>query len=260
MIESVRVVLLLLPHLIVFTKKLIFVEAVLYYCAISKEVMSESDFSFTSEEEDNSETIESDAKLISKKIKMLKNFQPETKRSVGRPKKSASSTSKLDSGEKNIDVYSTCEHHFLPITGEAHIAYIPKDKVIGLSKINRLVDYYAHRPQVQERLSLQILKDLQNVLETDDVIVMISAKHLCVSSRGIKDKNSFTTTLEYGGCFSEKKYRKKTKNVFFQSVLARILNLHFTNTCSVPFTCKFLCNQRPISVKEFAFFCKPKFT
>ncbi|AXT20247.1 GTP cyclohydrolase I FolE [Flavobacteriaceae bacterium AU392] len=106
--------------------------------------------------------------------------------------------------EQNITIDSACEHHFLPITGHAHIAYIPKSKVIGLSKINRLVDYYAHRPQVQERLSLQILKDLQNTLETKDVIVMICAKHLCVSSRGIKDKDSFTTTIEYGGSFKDK--------------------------------------------------------
>jgi len=106
--------------------------------------------------------------------------------------------------EQNIIIDSSCEHHFLPITGHAHIAYVPKDKVIGLSKINRLVAYYAHRPQVQERLSLQILKDLQSVLDTKDVIVMISAKHLCVSSRGIKDKDSFTTSIEYGGCFDDK--------------------------------------------------------
>ncbi len=105
--------------------------------------------------------------------------------------------------EQNITINSACEHHFLPITGYAHIAYIPKDKVIGLSKINRLVDYYAHRPQVQERLSLQIFKDLKNTLKTEDIIVMICAKHLCVSSRGIKDKNSFTTTLEYGGSFED---------------------------------------------------------
>ena len=111
--------------------------------------------------------------------------------------------------EQNITIDSACEHHFLPITGSAHIAYVPKDKVIGLSKINRLVDYYAHRPQVQERLSLQILKDLQDVLDTEDVIVMVSAKHLCVSSRGIKDKNSFTTTIEYGGCFEDKKIRQE---------------------------------------------------
>ena len=90
--------------------------------------------------------------------------------------------------EQNITIDSACEHHFLPITGHAHIAYIPKDKVIGLSKINRLVDYFSYRPQVQERLSLQILKELQNTLDTQDVIVMLVAKHLCVSSRGIKDK------------------------------------------------------------------------
>ncbi len=111
--------------------------------------------------------------------------------------------------EQNIGIDSSCEHHFLPITGQAHIAYVPKNKVIGLSKINRLVDYYAHRPQVQERLSLQILRDLQNTLETDDVIVMISAKHLCVSSRGIKDKSSFTTTIEYGGCFEDEQLRNE---------------------------------------------------
>jgi len=115
--------------------------------------------------------------------------------------------------EQNITIDSSCEHHFLPITGHAHIAYIPGEKVIGLSKINRLVDYYAHRPQVQERLSLQILKDLQGVLETEDVIVMICAQHLCVSSRGIKDKDSFTTTLEYGGCFDDKVYRNEFLNI-----------------------------------------------
>jgi len=103
--------------------------------------------------------------------------------------------------EQNITLDSACEHHFLPIEGKAHIAYIPNDKVIGISKINRLVNYYARRPQVQERLTLQILNDMQSALRTKDVIVMISAKHLCVSSRGIRDKNSFTTTLEYGGCF-----------------------------------------------------------
>lgn len=105
--------------------------------------------------------------------------------------------------EQNITIDSSCEHHFLPITGYANIAYLPKDKVIGLSKINRLVDYYSHRPQVQERISLQILNDLQETLETDDVIVMITAKHLCVSSRGIKDKTSYTTTIEYGGEFND---------------------------------------------------------
>ena len=109
--------------------------------------------------------------------------------------------------EKNISLDSLCEHHFLPINGHAHVAYIPKDKVIGLSKINRVVDYYAHRPQVQERLSLQILNELKETLQTEDVMVMISAKHLCVSQRGIKDKESSTTTLEYSGRFNEKSYR-----------------------------------------------------
>ena len=111
--------------------------------------------------------------------------------------------------EQNISLDSSCEHHFLPITGYAHIAYIPKAKVIGLSKINRLVDYYAHRPQVQERLSLQILNELKTTLNTEDIIIVISAKHLCVSSRGIKDKSSFTTTMEYSGGFNDVKYRKE---------------------------------------------------
>ena len=114
--------------------------------------------------------------------------------------------------EQNITIDSACEHHFLPIVGNAHVGYIPKDKVVGLSKINRLVDYYAHRPQVQERLCLQILKDLQKTLGTEDVIVMVNAEHLCVSSRGIKDKNSTTTTIEYGGQFRESSYR----NEFFK--------------------------------------------
>jgi GTP cyclohydrolase I len=109
--------------------------------------------------------------------------------------------------EQDINIDSACEHHFLPIVGYANVAYIPKDKVIGLSKINRLVDYYARRPQVQERLVLQILNDLQNVLETEDVIVSVTAKHLCVSSRGIKDKDSFTTTIEYAGEFNNPKIR-----------------------------------------------------
>jgi GTP cyclohydrolase I len=116
--------------------------------------------------------------------------------------------------EQNITIDSACEHHFLPIIGHANVAYIPKDKVIGLSKINRLVDYYARRPQVQERLVLQILKDLQEVLDTKDVIVSVTAKHLCVSSRGIKDQSSFTTTLEYGGCFS----KTEVRNEFLQVI------------------------------------------
>jgi len=111
--------------------------------------------------------------------------------------------------EQDITIDSSCEHHFLPIVGHAHVGYIPKDKVVGLSKINRLVDYYAHRPQVQERLCLQILNDLQETLETKDVIVIVHAKHLCVSSRGIKDKDSFTTTVEYGGTFSNENLRNE---------------------------------------------------
>jgi len=121
--------------------------------------------------------------------------------------------------EQNITIDSACEHHFLPIIGHANVAYIPKDKVIGLSKINRLVDYYARRPQVQERLVLQILKDLQDILETEDVIVSVTAKHLCVSSRGIKDQSSFTTTLEYGGCFSESATRNEFLKVIAQQTL-----------------------------------------
>ncbi len=120
--------------------------------------------------------------------------------------------------EQDININSSCEHHFLPITGKAHVGYFPKEKVVGLSKINRLVDYYAHRPQVQERLCRQILTDLQNTLETDDVIVVISAKHLCVSSRGIKDKESFTTTVDYGGVFSELPNRDEFYNLLTKPV------------------------------------------
>ena len=118
--------------------------------------------------------------------------------------------------EQNITIDSSCEHHFLPIVGYAHVAYIPKKKVIGLSKINRLVDYYARRPQVQERLVLQILNDLQEALGTEDVIVSVTAKHLCVSSRGIKDQSSFTTTLEYGGSFSETDIRNEFLKIIGQ--------------------------------------------
>jgi len=116
--------------------------------------------------------------------------------------------------EQDITIDSSCEHHFLPITGHAHIGYIPNEKVIGLSKINRLVDYYSHRPQVQERLCLQILNDLQKTLNTKSVIVILNAKHLCVSSRGIKDKDSSTTTIEFGGCFEN----IENRNEFFQNL------------------------------------------
>ena len=104
--------------------------------------------------------------------------------------------------EKNITFYSNCEHHFVPIIGKAHIAYISSGKVIGLSKLNRIVQYYAKRPQVQERLTNQIAEDLKNTLQTNDVAVIIDAKHLCVSSRGIKDDTSATITSYYGGKFN----------------------------------------------------------
>ena len=103
--------------------------------------------------------------------------------------------------EKNITFYSNCEHHFVPIIGQAHVAYISSGKVIGLSKLNRIVQYYAKRPQVQERLTNQIGTELQSILETEDVAVIIDAKHLCVSSRGIKDDTSATVTSFYGGQF-----------------------------------------------------------
>jgi GTP cyclohydrolase I len=99
--------------------------------------------------------------------------------------------------EKNIVLYSNCEHHFVPIIGKAHIAYISKGKVIGLSKLNRIVRYYAQRPQVQERLTRQIAKELKAILGTEDVAVVIDAVHLCVSSRGVKDTSSSTLTAEY---------------------------------------------------------------
>jgi GTP cyclohydrolase I len=104
--------------------------------------------------------------------------------------------------EKNISFYSNCEHHFVPIVGKAHVAYISSGKVIGLSKLNRIVQYYAKRPQVQERLTNQIAEDLKHILGTEDVAVIIDAKHLCVSSRGIKDESSATVTSFYGRQFN----------------------------------------------------------
>ena len=106
--------------------------------------------------------------------------------------------------EKNINMNSTCEHHFLPIVGKAHVAYISNGEVIGLSKINRIVDYYARRPQVQERLTVQIAEELRRILKTDDVAIIIDAKHMCVSSRGIQDESSSTVTAEYSGKFKDK--------------------------------------------------------
>ncbi|MGB5555701.1 MAG: GTP cyclohydrolase I FolE [Flavobacteriaceae bacterium] len=111
--------------------------------------------------------------------------------------------------EKNITVYSTCEHHLLPIVGKAHVAYISKGTVVGLSKMNRIVDYFAKRPQVQERLNIQIVRELQKVLGTEDVACVIDAKHLCVNSRGIRDVDSSTVTAEYGGKFKEEAVRRE---------------------------------------------------
>lgn len=121
--------------------------------------------------------------------------------------------------EKNITLYSNCEHHFVPIIGNAHVAYIPHDKVIGLSKINRLVQYYAKRPQVQERLTLQIAEGLKEILGHEDVAVLIQADHLCVASRGIKDTKSATTTYSYSGKFEEDTFKKE-----FLSYIANDLN------------------------------------
>lgn len=111
--------------------------------------------------------------------------------------------------EKNITLYSTCEHHLLPIVGRAHVAYISNGTVVGLSKMNRIVDYFAKRPQVQERLNIQIVRELQKVLGTDDVACVIDAKHLCVNSRGIRDIESSTVTAEYGGEFKKEAVRRE---------------------------------------------------
>lgn len=111
--------------------------------------------------------------------------------------------------EKNISFYSNCEHHFVPIIGKAHVAYISNGKVIGLSKLNRLVEYFAKRPQVQERLTMQIGKELQKDLGTEDVAIVIDAKHLCVASRGVEDDTSSTITAFYGGKFKEDKVKEE---------------------------------------------------
>ena len=116
--------------------------------------------------------------------------------------------------EKNISFYSNCEHHFVPIFGKAHVAYISNGKVIGLSKLNRIVQYFSKRPQVQERLTIQIADELKRVLGTEDVAVFIDAKHLCVSSRGIKDDTSSTVTVYYGGAFQN----ESTKNEFLKYI------------------------------------------
>ncbi|KAB1064919.1 GTP cyclohydrolase I FolE [Salibacter halophilus] len=111
--------------------------------------------------------------------------------------------------EKNITVNSACEHHFMPIIGNAHVAYISSGNVIGLSKINRIVEYYSRRPQVQERLALQILNELKQVLKSDDVAVVIEAKHLCVTTRGIRNENTTTITAEYSGKFNEQETKQE---------------------------------------------------
>ncbi len=105
--------------------------------------------------------------------------------------------------EKNITFYSNCEHHFVPIIGKAHVAYMSNGQVIGLSKLNRIVQYFAKRPQVQERLTIQIANELKKILGTEDVAVLIDAVHLCVSSRGVQDVNSSTVTSYYGGAFAD---------------------------------------------------------
>ena len=117
--------------------------------------------------------------------------------------------------ERNITFYSNCEHHFVPIYGKVHVAYISSGKVIGLSKINRIVDYFARRPQVQERLTNQIGNELMEILETEDVAVIVDAKHMCVSSRGIKDNSSATTTSFYSGKFRD----DNTKSEFHKYIV-----------------------------------------
>ncbi|WP_185865073.1 GTP cyclohydrolase I FolE [Blattabacterium cuenoti] len=117
--------------------------------------------------------------------------------------------------EKNITVYSTCEHHFLPIVGKAHVGYIPNGRVLGLSKINRIVDFYSRMPQVQERLTIQIVDYLKEILLTKNVACIIEAKHLCVNSRGIKDTDSITITTELTGDFQKK---SEIRNEFFHQI------------------------------------------
>ena len=111
--------------------------------------------------------------------------------------------------EKDITFYSNCEHHFVPIIGRAHVAYIANGKVIGLSKLNRIVQYFAKRPQVQERLTVQIYKELCQALQTEDVAVLLDAKHLCVASRGVEDTTSSTVTAHYGGKFENESTKRE---------------------------------------------------
>jgi GTP cyclohydrolase I len=111
--------------------------------------------------------------------------------------------------EKNITLYSNCEHHFVPIIGKVHIAYISAGKVIGLSKLHRIVQHFAKRPQVQERLTVQIANELREILQTEDVAVVIDAEHLCVASRGIQDVTSSTVTSQFYGKFQDQSTRQE---------------------------------------------------
>ncbi|MCF6361303.1 MAG: GTP cyclohydrolase I FolE [Cyclobacteriaceae bacterium] len=120
--------------------------------------------------------------------------------------------------EKEITFYSHCEHHFVPIIGKAHVAYISSGTVIGLSKINRVVQYYAKRPQVQERLTIQIAEDLKKTLQTEDVAVVMDADHLCVSSRGVNDTNSKTGTAFFSGKFKEQNTKAEFLNYINNAV------------------------------------------
>lgn len=117
--------------------------------------------------------------------------------------------------EKNISLFSLCEHHFVPIIGKAHIGYFANKKIVGLSKLNRIVNFFSKKPQVQEKLTVQIVDFLKKELETEDVACIIDAQHLCVSMRGIKDVNSWTTTAEYSGKFLESNF----KNEFLQLIV-----------------------------------------
>lgn len=111
--------------------------------------------------------------------------------------------------EKDITIYSYCEHHFVPIYGKAHIAYFPNGHVIGLSKLNRIAQYYAKRPQVQERLTIQIANELKETLGTEDVAVIVDANHMCVASRGVNDVNSSTITSSFHGKFLNESVRSE---------------------------------------------------
>ena len=114
--------------------------------------------------------------------------------------------------EKDITFYSHCEHHFVPIYGKAHVAYFSSGKVIGLSKINRIVQYYSKRPQVQERLTVQIGKELERILKTEDVGIVMDANHMCVASRGVGDTNSKTGTAYFSGKFKDENMKREFLN------------------------------------------------